>query len=80
MQFIIDFIDFIINTITTVWDFFMGIIENLIMLVKYLGIVAKLCYSTLATMPTWLQAFGTLTIVVSILFVILGRETGGSKE
>ena len=74
MQAIIDAFNFIIDTITSVWDFFMGLINNLIMLVEYLGIVSTICYSVIATMPSWMQAFGTITIVVLILYMILGRR------
>ena len=79
MNYIIDFIDWLYNTITSIFDFFIGFIENTIMLVEYLGIVANICYSTIATMPVWLQAFATITVVVSVLYMILGRTGGGSK-
>lgn len=80
MKKIIEGINFIINTTKTVWDFFTGLLDNLSMLIKYIGIVANMCYSLIASMPSWLQAFGTLTILVSVLYMILGRQTGGSKE
>lgn len=80
MQFLIDFADFIINTVTTVWDFFMSIINNLILMIKYLGIALGIGTSAIASMPTWIQAFGTLTITVSVIYILLGRQTGGKKE
>lgn len=80
MKFIVSFIDFITNAIRTVWGFFESIVENLIMLFKYIGVVANLCYEMISSIPVWLQAFAVITIVVSILYIILGRNTGGSKE
>lgn len=80
MQFITDFIDWIKNLIDTVVDFFTGFIENLVLLFKYIGIAANMAYDLIAGLPDWLQIFGTVTIVVSVIFMILGRETGGDKS
>lgn len=79
MQFITDFIDWIKNLIDTVVEFFTGFIENLVLLFKYIGIASKMAYELIAGLPDWLQVFGTVTIVVSVIFMILGRQTGGSK-
>lgn len=79
MQFITDFIDWIKNLIDTVVDFFTGFIENLVLLFKYIGIAANMAYDLIAGLPDWLQVFGTVTIVVSVIFMILGRDTGGDK-
>lgn len=80
MQFLTDFIDWIKNLIDTVVDFFTGFIENLVLLFKYIGIAANMAYDLIAGLPDWLQVFGTVTVVVSVIFMILGRETGGSKS
>lgn len=80
MQYIIDFVDFIYNTVTSLWDMLVGFVQNLILLLQYLGVVANICYATVSTMPAWLQVFGTVTILVSVLYMILGRSGGGSKE
>lgn len=79
MQFITDFIDWIKNLIDSVVDFFTGFIENLVLLFKYIGIASKMAYELIAGLPDWLQVFGTVTVVVSVIFMILGRQTGGSK-
>lgn len=79
MEFITNFIDWIKNIIDTVVDFFTGFIENLVLLFKYIGIAANMAYDLIAGLPDWLQVFGTVTIVVSVIFMILGRETGGDK-
>lgn len=80
MKKIINAFNFVVDTIKTLWEFFTGFLENLGMLLKYIGVVADMCYGLIASMPTWLQAFGTLTILVSVLYMILGRQTGGRKE
>lgn len=80
MQAIIDFIDFIVSTVKSVWDFFIGMVTNIGTMIKYLGIALNICTSAIGSMPGWIQAFGTLTITICILFVILGRDTGGKKS
>lgn len=79
MQGILDGIDFIIATIKSVWEFFTGLVENLILLVKYIGKALSLATQCVAEMPTWLQVFALVTISVSILYLILGREGGKSN-
>lgn len=80
MEFITNFIDWIKNLIDTVFGFFSGMIDNLTLLFKYIGIAANLAYDLIAGLPDWLQVFGTVTIVVSVIFMILGRDTGGDKS
>ena len=80
MQFITDFINSITEKIASVFDFFQQLLDNLLMLFDYIGVAAKNAYALVDSMPTWIQAFGTITILVSILFAILGRSTGGAKN
>lgn len=79
MEFFTNFIDWFKNIIDTVWGFLTGFIENLVLLFKYIGIAANLAYQLIAGLPDWLQVFGTVTILVSVIFMILGRDTGGDK-
>ena len=80
MQFIADFIDSISSVIGTVWNFFTGLIENFIQFFEYIGTGAKLAYNLVASLPTWLSAFGLATVLISVIFIVLGRDTGGSKS
>lgn len=80
MKYIINCFEFLITTIRTIWDFFVGLLENLLMLIEYLTIVAEICYETIESMPSWLQSFAIITILISVLYMILGRETGGNKQ
>lgn len=80
MQFIIDFIDSISSMISGVWDFFGGLIQNFIQFFEYIGTAAKLAYNLVNSLPTWLSAFGLATVLISVIFMILGRSTGGQKS
>ncbi len=80
MEFLQNFIDGLVGVIEGVWNFFGGIINNLAMLVQYIGLAATTCYNLIASLPTWLQASATATILISILYMILGRTAGGSTD
>lgn len=79
MQGILNAFDFIISTIKSVWAFFMGIVENTILLVKYITKALILADECIAQMPIWLQIFAIVSISVAILYLILGREGGKSN-
>ena len=79
MKGILNAFDFIISTIKSVWAFFMGIVDNTILLVKYVGKALSLAYECVEQMPAWLQIFAFVTISVSVLYLILGREGGKSN-
>lgn len=76
MQFILDFIDFLHSLITGLWSFFMALIEHLLLFVKYVGLALNIAYQCIASLPSWLQAFAFLTITVTVLYLLLGREGG----
>lgn len=80
MQFIVDFIDSISSMLQGVWDFFQGMISDAISFGKYLSVAAKLAYNLVASLPPWLSAFGAATVLISVLFLVLGRSTGGQKN
>lgn len=79
MGFIKDFFDFIINTVTTVWSFFTGLIEDLILFVKYVTSAFGLAMECVSTFPSWLKIFGTITIGVCVIYLFLGRSAGKSS-
>ena len=62
---------------------FQMIINFIVTLVKSMGQLVRLLVSVvsnvdilLGTLPVWLVAFGTLTVGASILYLVIGRETG----
>lgn len=73
MQAIFDFI-------ASIWDFFTGLIENFLLVFKYIAAVSNLSKELILFMPSWLQVFGMITLTVSVLYLLLGRSTGGQKE
>lgn len=79
MQFIADSFAWLIDIFRNIWEFITGLIDSLLLLFDYVGMVANMCYSIIDGMPSWLKVFGTITIVVSVLYLIVGRQTGGEK-
>ena len=66
--------------ISGLWDFFGGLIQNFIQFFEYIGTAAKLAYNLVNSLPAWLSAFGLATVLISVIFMILGRSTGGQKS
>lgn len=80
MEFIQNFIDWFTEIFDTIFGFFSSLIDNFVQLFKYIGLAASTAYSLVDSLPPWLQAFGTATVLISVLFMIIGRSTGGSKS
>ena len=55
-----------------------GFLSNLLKLFYYLTKALANALIFVGTLPQWLQIFGTITISISVMYIILGRE-GGSK-
>lgn len=79
MKWLIDAISWIVNLFKTIWSFFLGLIDNLIMLVGYIGDALRLAYNMVDSLPAWLKVFAFLTLSVTVLYLVLGRNTGGSQ-
>ena len=80
MDAILDWFDWVSDVIESVFDYFTDFLENLMNLFRYLGHSVDLTGSLIASLPGWLQVFGTITITVCVIYIILGRSTGGKKQ
>ena len=77
---ILDWFDWLSDIIESVFDWFTDFLENLMNLFEYLGQATELTGSLIASLPPWLQIFGTITITVSVIYIIIGRSSGGRKQ
>lgn len=73
----------IIESIINIYDnlklaiqFLMGIIEGLFNLLELLETVIATAINIILTLPPWLLAVTMTTMSVSILYMIIGRDTG----
>lgn len=80
MDSILNWFDWVSDVIESVFGWFTDFLENTMVLFKYLGQVTELTGGLIASLPGWLQIFGTITITVSVVYIILGRSSGGKKE
>lgn len=69
-----------VDFFSSIWEFFSGLIENFLLFFKYLVAVLIVCTDLITEIPSWLQMFAIITLTVSILYLLLGRTTGGQKE
>lgn len=79
MQDILAFFDWFGNLCMTIFDFVVGLIEDLITMLEYVGVAATNAFDMIANLPDWMQGFAIITITISIIFVIVGRNAGKSK-
>lgn len=68
---IIKFIKFFIRIINQ-------LLNNTTRVIKYVLAIVPKIYAYILTMPAFLQIFATITIGVSVAYLLLGREHGKS--
>lgn len=76
MDYLTQFFEGISSTINTVVDFFQSIISNMRMFFDYMSIAKTTAQNIISTLPDWLQVFATVCILISVLYLILGRDEG----
>lgn len=76
MKGIIDGITWLISTIKMLIDFVFNAISSLISLFTYLGTIVNIVTTTLLTLPDWLIAFGSISLSICVLYIVLGRQGG----
>lgn len=57
--------------------FFIGLVNGLINIVKAIPQLVSFLYQSFGYLPSVLIAFAALTITISTVYLIVGRETGG---
>lgn len=78
MNGIINSFKWIINFFKTIFNIFSTIIETITTAFRYMLTIIDLCIDTIATLPIWLKAFALITMSISLLYFIIGRNTGKS--
>ncbi len=78
MKKIISAIKGLFDIVSLAFSLITGFLENLLKLFYYLTKALANGLVFIGTLPTWLQTFGMITISISVMYIILGRN-GGSK-
>lgn len=64
------------NVLVMIKDFIVNIITSGLEMIKLLSGTTATVKSLIQTLPPWLLAVATATLGISILYLIVGRETG----
>lgn len=76
---IVNSFEWLVETVTTLFEFVSDFIANLFTFFQYLTLSVAGATNLVLTLPPWLQAFGTICITVSVIYMIVGRKAGGKK-
>lgn len=80
MDGILGFFDWFSGVITDVWNFFTDFLTDIVLLFKYIANTATLLFTLILNLPPWLYAIANATVCVSILYMYIGRNTGGKSQ
>lgn len=72
-----NFFDKVSDFFDSVFDFVSSLVSGLINIFKTLPLVSKFASSAVSSLPEFLLAFASITVVISIVYLIVGRSTGG---
>lgn len=77
MTYIIDFLKELGSFFTTLIDIVVNFFHQLITFIKLIPIGVGMLVTSVGYLPSILIVFATLSITISVLYVILGRGQGG---
>lgn len=80
MSAIIDGFNWIIDFFRTIFDFITNTFTTLAMVFQYIFTIVEVATNVILSLPTWLQAFGLITISVCAVYIIVGRDAGKSDS
>ena len=63
--------------ISSVSDFFNGFIDSTVKFFEYLSFAKDYALTLVGFLPAWLKAFAIITITVSVIYLVIGRDSGG---
>ena len=66
----------IINGIKIAIEFLLSIVESMFEMLKLIFTTTTNTTLLIGTLPEWLVAIATATLGVSILYIVVGRDTG----
>lgn len=72
-----NFAQWIVDLGRMLGDFLLNVINGLLQLFKMLPVVTSVTSASITYLPSILAAFVAITITILIVFLIVGRESGG---
>ena len=80
MEFLKNFVDWITGIVESLVSFFDSIVSSLSQMYDYINYASDTATNLVNSLPPVIRTFGTITILVSILYMIIGRTSGGKKS
>lgn len=66
----------LIDFIQTIFKILGNVLQQIVYLIKYILQAINISTSFITTLPAWLSVFATITVSISVLYILLGRSTG----
>lgn len=66
----------LINFIGTIFKVLGNLLQQIVYLIKYVLQAISVSTSFIATLPSWLSVFASVTVAISVLYIIMGRKGG----
>lgn len=79
MKGILNIFKTLFDTIVNLFNMLMNVFKLLGMMLSYIGTIITLALNQISTLPTWLQAFAVITLAISVIYIIIGRNAGKSE-
>ena len=77
LDFLQNAFSWIIETASTVFSFFEGVVSGLFNIIKSIPMVITMFTSSIGYLPSTIAAFAAITVTISVVYLIVGRDTGG---
>lgn len=78
MRAIVNGFKWLINAVKLIFTFIMNFFKAITMLFNFLINIINVAFTTILTLPPYIQAFAYITIAISIIYIIVGRNSGKS--
>ena len=74
-----NFFTWVVDTVSSLVEFLWTLIKGLIQLISLIPLAVNMLTNSIGLLPSILVAFATATITISVIFILVGRESGGQK-
>lgn len=74
---IVNGFNWIMDLLQTIADFIVNTILGLDNIIKSIPMVISMITESIGYLPSTIAAFATITITISVVYLLVGRQTGG---
>ena len=72
--------DWLITTIGSIINLVVSLIKGLLRLISLIPTAVEVLSLSIGVLPSLLVAFASVTITVSVIFILVGRDQGGGSK